>query len=132
MHIFVNIRLNGYLPSLLSLIKTQHMESLKKNADFKNCYQHGKSFVNRYLVMYVCGNGQEKNRVGISVSKKVGNSVVRHRTTRLIREAYRLHEADFCAGNDIVFVARVRAKGIDYFKMEYALMQLIKKAGLLI
>ena len=92
------------------------MESLKKNADFKNCYQHGKSFVNRYLVMYVCGNGQEKNRVGISVSK----------------EAYRLHEADFCAGNDIVFVARVRAKGIDYFKMEYALMQLVKKAGLLI
>ena len=107
------------------------MESLKKNADFKNCYQNGKSFVNRYLVMYLCGNGQEKNRVGISVSKKVGNSVVRHRTTRLIREVCRLHEEEFLSGQDIVFVARVRAKGIDYFRMEYALMQLAKKAGIL-
>ena len=106
------------------------MESLKKNADFKNCYQNGKSFVNRYLVMYMCGNGQEKNRFGISVSKKVGNSVVRHRTGRLIREVCRLHENEFDTGYDIVFVARVRTKGIDYFKMEYELMRLAKRAGI--
>ena len=107
------------------------MESLKKNADFKNCYQTGRSFVNRYLVIYLCGNGQEKNRFGISVSKKVGNSVVRHRTARLIREVCRLHEEEFAGGYDIVFVARVRAKGISYFRMEHALMQLAAKAGIL-
>jgi len=106
------------------------MESLKKNADFKNCYQKGRSFVNRYLVIYLCGNGQDKNRFGISVSKKVGNSVVRHRTVRLIREVCRLHEKEFDGGFDIVFVARVRAKGIDYFRMEHALLQLVKKAGI--
>ena len=106
------------------------MESLKKNADFKNCYSKGRSFVNRYLVLYLCGNEQEKNRFGISVSKKVGNSVVRHRTVRLIREVCRLHENEFNGGYDIVFVARVRAKGIDYFRMENALMQLVKKAGI--
>ena len=107
------------------------MESLKKNADFKNCYQKGRSFVNRYLVIYLCGNGQEKNRFGISVSKKVGNSVVRHRTVRLIREVCRLHEREFCGGYDIVFVARARVKGIDFFKMEKALMHLARKAGII-
>jgi ribonuclease P protein component len=78
----------------------------------------------------MCGNGQEKNRFGISVSKKVGNSVVRHRTVRLIREVCRLHENEFDTGYDIVFVARVRTKGIDYFKMEYELMRLAKRAGI--
>ena len=59
-------------------------ESLKKNQDFKTVYGHGKSCANRYLVMYVLGNDSSGNRLGISVSKKVGNSVVRHRLTRLI------------------------------------------------
>ena len=61
-------------------------ESLKKNRDFKTVYGNGKSRANKYLVMYVMKNGTEKNRIGISVSKKVGNSVVRHHLTRLIRE----------------------------------------------
>ena len=70
----------------------KHTESLKKNRDFQNVYKKGTSFANRYLVMYVMDNGLEMNRVGISVSKKVGNSVVRHRVKRLIKEAYRLQE----------------------------------------
>jgi ribonuclease P protein component len=107
------------------------MESLKKNADFKNCYQNGISFVNRHLVLYMCGNGMDRNRVGISVSKKVGNSVVRHRVTRLIREAYRLHENEMETGRDIVFVARVRANEIGYFQMERALLHLSGKAGII-
>ena len=56
---------------------------------------------------------------------------MRHRTVRLIREVCRLHENEFNGGYDIVFVARVRAKGIDYFRMENALMQLARKAGIL-
>ena len=67
-------------------------ESLKKNADFQKVYNEGVSFANKYLVMYVRKNGTDGNRLGISVSKKVGNSVVRHRVTRLIRESYRLRE----------------------------------------
>lgn len=115
-----------------SSIISIHMESLKKNTDFKKCYESGTSFVNRYLVLYMCGNGLGIDRVGITVSKKVGNSVVRHRTTRLIREAWRLHEQEFQTkdgGTDFVFVARVRAKGIPYRQMEYSLLQLMKKAG---
>ncbi len=112
-------------------IKSLHMESLKKNEDFKNCYQNGKSYVNRYLVLYMCGNGLGKNRYGISVSKKVGNSVVRHRTTRVIREVCRLHEGELGTDRDLVFVARVRAKELGYFRMERALLHLAEKAGIL-
>ena len=60
--------------------------------------------------MYVLENQYMKNRLGISVSKKVGNSVVRHRLTRLIRESYRLNEAEFENSLDIVVVARPQAK----------------------
>jgi len=106
------------------------MESLKKNDDFRKCYNTGKSYVNRDLVLYVCGNDMGKNRIGISVSKKVGNSVVRHRITRLIRESYRLHEQMFNSGLDMVVVARSRAKGADYHRIEGALLHLAGKAGI--
>ena len=70
----------------------EYSESLKKNREFQVVYRQGTSYANRYLVMYVKENHLEKNRVGISVSKKVGNSIVRHRLTRLLRESYRLQE----------------------------------------
>ena len=106
------------------------MESLRKNNDFKKCYRTGRSYVNRDLVLYVCGNELDRNRIGISVSKKVGNSVVRHRITRLIRESYRLHEQMFNSGLDMVVVARSRAKGADYHRIEGALLHLAGKAGI--
>ena len=61
-------------------------ERLKKNEDFRTVYRKGRSYANRLFVMYVLENNSERNRVGISVSKKVGNSVVRHHVTRLVRE----------------------------------------------
>lgn len=76
--------------------------------------------------MYVLKNNSEDNRLGISVSKKVGNSVVRHRLTRLIRESYRLNETKFIKGIDIVIIARTGAKDIDYIKMEKAILHLGK------
>ena len=96
------------------------MESLRRQEDFKYCYEKGKNIANRYLVLYVCerrsdpGNEKDekqadRNRVGISVSKKVGNSVVRHRVSRLIRESYRLNEHFFKEGYDIVVIARASA-----------------------
>ena len=61
--------------------------------------------------MYVLKNNTENNRIGISVSKKVGNSVIRHHITRLVRESYRLHEDMFDSGLDIVVIARVAGVG---------------------
>lgn len=104
----------------------KYSESLKKNRDFQFVYKKGKSYANKYLVMYVLENDLEKNRIGISVSKKVGNSIVRHRITRLIREAYRLNEENFMVGYDIVVIARVSAKGRTYFDIESALLHLGK------
>jgi ribonuclease P protein component len=76
--------------------------------------------------MYVLQNKTDKNRLGISVSKKVGNSVVRHRLTRLIRESYRLNENLFHSGWDIVVIARASAKGKSYREIESALLHLGK------
>ena len=99
-------------------------ESLKKNIDFQNVYRNGKSYANRFLVVYILENHTEKNRLGISVSKKVGNSVIRHHLTRLIRESYRLHEDMFYSGLDIVVIARATARNISYHEVESALMHL--------
>ena len=101
-------------------------ESLKKNRQFQSVYKSGKSYANKYLVMYVKENGTGGNRIGISVSKKVGNSVVRHRITRLVRESYRLQEAMFNSGLDIVIVARKNAVSVGYAEMESALLHLGK------
>ena len=101
-------------------------EGLKNTNQFKIVYNNGKSYVNRDLVMYLRKNDSDTNRLGISVSKKVGNSVVRHRITRLIRESYRLNEAKLLQGYDIVVVARANAKGKDYFDICRAFLHLAK------
>ena len=95
-----------------------------KNRDFQVVYKNGKSYANKYLVMYVLNNNTEENRLGISVSKKVGNSVIRHRITRLIRESYRLQESKFQNGFDIVVIARASANGRTYQEIESALIHL--------
>lgn len=106
-------------------------ESLKKNKDFQFVYKNGKSYANKYLVMYIVNNKTNQNRVGISVSKKVGNSVVRHRITRLIREVYRLNEEAFMNGLDIVIIARVNAKNREYEEIESAFLHLSKLHSIL-
>ena len=104
----------------------QFSESLKKNRDFQLTYKKGKSYPNRYLVMYVRENGTSGNRLGLSVSKKVGNSVVRHRVTRLLRESYRLQEEHFRRGYDIIIIARASAKDKSYQEIESAVVHLGK------
>lgn len=104
----------------------QFSESLKKNRDFQLIYKKGKSYANRYLVMYVRENGTSGNRLGLSVSKKVGNSVVRHRVTRLLRESYRLQEEHFRRGYDIIIIARASAKDKSYQEIESAVVHLGK------
>ena len=109
----------------------KYSESLKKTKDFQNVYRRGKSYANRYLVMYVLSNQTEGNRLGISVSKKVGISVIRHHLTRLIRESYRLHEDMFNSGLDMVVIARVSAKDRSMREIESALLHLGKLQGVL-
>ena len=101
-------------------------ESIKNNSDFLKAYRHGKSYANRYLVMYVRKNDLDRNRYGITVSKKVGNSVVRHRVTRLIRESIRLNVEKFENGYDIVIIARNTAKGTKCQEIESAVLHLGK------
>ena len=105
-------------------MKRQVFEKLGKNPAFQRVYKNGRSRANKYLVMYVLKNDSEENRFGITVSKKVGNSVVRHRVTRLIRESIRLNLEQFEKGFDIVIVARNTAKERSYFDVESALLHL--------
>lgn len=104
----------------------KNSESLKQNELFKNVYCSGKSYANKYLIMYIMKNDLSTNRLGISVSKKVGNSVVRHRVKRLIKESYRLNEEKIMIGYDIVVIARPNAKDRGYSEIESALLHLIK------
>lgn len=101
-------------------------ESLKKNHQFQFVYKKGKSYANKYLIMYIVENSLGINRIGISVSKKVGNSIVRHRVTRLIRESYRLHENIFNSGLDMVIIARPSAAAVGYGEVESAMLHLGK------
>ena len=106
-------------------------QSLKKNREFQYVYRNGVSKVNRYFVILVKENDLPYNRIGISVSKKVGNSVIRHRVTRVIREVARLHWEEVRQGHDIVIVARNAAKESDYHEFERAIMHLLKLHHLL-
>lgn len=99
---------------------------LKKNDDFRNVYRRGKSVADKYFVMYVSENHMDINRLGISVSKKTGNSVVRHRLKRLIKESYRRNESVFNSGLDIVVVVRKAAVDIRYDTVTRSLLHLAK------
>ena len=107
-----------------------YTDSLRKYKDFRHVYNNGISKADKFLVMYVMPNGTDRNRLGISVSKKVGNSVVRHRIKRLVHESYRLHEGEFDSGSDIVVVGRRSADGASYTEIERALLSLLKHAGI--
>lgn len=105
-------------------------ESLKKNFQFRTVYKRGKSIANRNLVMYVYPNKKEINRLGVSVSKKVGNSVVRSRVSRLIKESYRLQEENILYGYDIIVIARNSMNGLSYNETYSSLNHLLKKHGM--
>ena len=101
------------------------------NPSFARVYREGKSKADHQIVMYQIENGLPYNRIGITVSKKIGNSVVRHRVKRIIKEAYRLHENEFQSGYDIVMIARKTAEPKKSTDMEISILRLGKRLGVL-
>ncbi len=110
----------------------RNIKSLKNN-EFRVVYNRGKSYANKYLIMYVYKESEEDSQIGlgISVSKKVGNSIVRHRVTRLIRESYRLNKEKLIGGISVVVIGRPAAKDKGYREIESAFLHLAKLHGIL-
>ena len=105
--------------------------TLKKNSDFRRLYARGKSAVNPYMVVYCRRSKEKNNRLGYTVSTKLGHAVVRNRVRRILREIYWLNAHKLSSGYDIVIVARTRCVGGDYWKMEKAFLSACEKLGLL-
>ena len=108
----------------------EYSVSLKLNHIFRRLYKTD-AVANGYLVLYVRENHLGINRVGFTVGKKLGKAVVRNRVRRRLREVYRLNEAAFQCGYDIVVVARSKCVGAEFEKLTAAYLHLAKKAGIL-
>ena len=104
---------------------------LKENHLFRRAYDRGRSAADSRLALYVRRNGQKVNRLGLTVSTKVGCAVVRNRVRRRLREIYRLNEGALACGCDVVVVARVRAASSDYHQLEKSFLKLADKLALL-
>lgn len=106
-------------------------DTLKKNYEFRRLYNKGKSAPTPYLVVYARRTGRPGNRVGITVSNKIGKAVVRNRVRRRLREIYRLHEAEVFRGTDLVIVARGKSVDAEYLQLEKAFLKACKQLGIL-
>jgi len=104
---------------------------LRKDREFRLVYNKGKSFANQNLVVYLLKNDKEHTRLGVSVSKKVGKSVVRSRVSRLIKENFRLlvKEQKILSGYDLVVIARSNSNNADFYEISKSLKHLLKKHG---
>lgn len=105
--------------------------TLKKNYEFRRLYSKGKSTATACLALYCRKNGRGANRIGYTVSNKIGHAVTRNRIRRRLREIYRLHEAEFQRGYDIVVVARMRAREADYHRLETSFLMAADRLDLL-
>ena len=106
-------------------------DTMKKNYEFRRLYAKGASAAAPYLVLYARKSGRgTANRLGITVSTKVGKAVVRNRVRRRIREIYRLHEHELCRGVQLVIVARSRAALADYRQLERSFVRACGKLSL--
>ena len=105
--------------------------SLKYNHIFQRLYRtNGQA--NGLLVLYARKNRLGTNRVGITVSKKLGKAHIRNRIRRRVREVYRLNEAAFRPGWDIVVVVRGKAIDASFAQLTESYLSLAKRAGILV
>ena len=105
--------------------------SLKQNSDFRAVYTRGKSAVSPRAVLYCRKNRRDRNRVGFTVSRKLGNAVTRNRVRRRLREIMRLHAGELHQGWDLILVARTRAVDADYGKLEADVLRCLSQLHLL-
>ncbi len=104
---------------------------LKKNWEFKWVYRNGRTVVSRNIVLYYCPNGIDFNRIGFSISKKVGKSVVRNRIRRIYREAFYKVEDQLKKGYDFILIARKPAVDVTFHEACKELFNLCRKGKLL-
>lgn len=106
---------------------------LTKREYFDKVYRHGKSTANHQFVLYYKARPeQETFRLGVSVSKKLGNAVVRNRIRRMLKEIVRLNAARIPGGYDLIIIARKPAAEMDYHDMEKSVLHVLKRASLLV
>jgi len=104
---------------------------LKKNHEFKRLYNKGKSAASQCVVVYCRRNGKQYNRLGITVSTKIGGAVQRNRIRRRLKEIYRINEDKFSAGYDIVIVARMKSRFSGFTELGSSVLSLLKKLNVL-
>ncbi|MCK9443759.1 MAG: ribonuclease P protein component [Tissierellaceae bacterium] len=99
---------------------------LRSNMEFKKVYSGGKNYWNKYLIIYVRKNNLNYTRIGYSISKKVGNSVVRNKIRRRMKEIYRLKLNNIKEGYDIIIIPKRNAVNISYLELESAMLHIFK------
>ncbi|MDR1391573.1 MAG: ribonuclease P protein component [Clostridiales bacterium] len=104
--------------------------SINKNRDFKKIYVRGKSFAETFLVMYFIKNNLKINRLGITVSKKIGNSVKRNRVKRRIKAVYILNSNNIKVGYDIVLIGRNKTNTAKFSEIEKCFWHILKRNNL--
>ena len=116
----------------MMVIGMQRHLRLTKRDDFNKVYRFGKSVANQQFVIYCFGQEKiEQFRMGVSVSKKIGNAVVRNRLRRLIKEVVRLHQTQVVSHIDFIVIARKPVlQLVDYDQFEKSLLHLMRKAKL--
>jgi ribonuclease P protein component len=105
--------------------------TLKENYEFRRMYRKGASAVSSSMVFYCRKNNLGHNRLGITVSVKVGKAVVRNRARRRLREVYRLNTPALKQGWDIVLVARSRTATMPWKELNAHFLRLAKKLSML-
>jgi ribonuclease P protein component len=109
----------------------KYTSTLKKNHEFKRLYNKGKSAASQCAAVYYRRNGRSENRLGITVSTKLGGAVQRNRVRRRLKEIYRLNEEKLSKGFDIVIVARVRSRFVGYSELESSVISVFRKLKLI-
>jgi len=104
---------------------------LKKKKDFQAVYSRGKSYANRFLVLYVFRSNGFQGKVGFAAGKKLGNAVKRNRIKRLLRESYRMHQSEIEEGVSLLLVGRKAALAVKCQELEKAFLALGRKAGIM-
>ncbi len=110
--------------------KQKKLETLKKNYQFQRVYKKGVFRSTKYTVLGFLKNKESKNRLGVSISKKVGKSIVRHRIKRYYKEAYRVLKNDIKEGYDLVLIARKGAENLNYWDIVAELRKIFSRGKL--